>query len=169
MKIQLPTKTGKKKNMLQGMGPPRVLAYNSDAVKPCEVFTPEKKMWRFLFKPFFKCASFNKVQLTKINPLVRHPVPQIPPPDCRGGETGGSQPGFPFNRFSKRHFPVFYLRFCGTGKWPGRFRSTNWVFLVVVVICLGFWGEEEGRDHQEIFGTWKFQNPKSWLAELLVL
>ena len=67
-------------------------------------------MWRFLFKPFFKCASFNKIQLTKINPLGIL-FRKFPPPIVEG-----SQPSFPFNRFSKRRFPVFYLRFFWDGK-----------------------------------------------------
>lgn len=167
MKIQLPTKTAKKKKKhVAGYGSPPSSCLQLGCSKTLRSFHSRKKMWRFLFKPLFKCASFNKIQLTKINPLVRHPVPQIPPPRLSRWWNwgGGSQPGFPLNRFSKRRFPVFYLRFFGTGKWPGRFRSTNWVFLVVVVICLGFWGEEEGRDHQEFLGheNFKIQN-LDWL------
>ena len=137
MKIQLPTKNAKK-IMLQGMGP-RVLSYNSDAVKTCEAFTRRKKMWHFLFKPFFKCASFNKIQ-PKENQPIRHPVPQIPSPASHLTvyPSGASQ--------------FFTSDFVGRESGPAGFVQPTG-FLVVVVICLGFWGEEDGRDHQEIFGT----------------
>lgn len=55
----------KKKNMLQGMGPPRVLAYNSDAVKPFEAFTPEKKCGVFYSNRFSSAQVSTKFSSQK--------------------------------------------------------------------------------------------------------
>ena len=75
-----PNQNCEKKKHVAGYGSPPSSCLQLGCSKTLRSFHSRKKMWRFLFKPLFKCASFNKIQLTKINPLVRHPVPQIPPP-----------------------------------------------------------------------------------------
>ena len=58
---------------------PRVLAYNSDAVKTCESFTQRKKNVAFSIQAVFQVRKFQQNSAHKNQP-IRHPVPQIPPP-----------------------------------------------------------------------------------------